>query len=46
MDEPDRDSDPGAATRWVVVFGALALLLVLIVITLHLTGRGLGGHHG
>ncbi len=31
--------------RWVKVFAFLALLLVLLVIVLHLTGRGFRGLH-
>ena len=30
--------------RWVQVFGTIALMLVLLFLILHLTGRGLGGH--
>jgi hypothetical protein len=36
---------PGAP-RWVKVFGILALLLLLIVVVLHLTGRGFRDLHG
>jgi hypothetical protein len=30
--------------RWVKVFGITALVLVLLFVILHLTGRGFGGH--
>ena len=30
--------------RWVKVFGIIALVLALLFVILHLTGRGLGGH--
>jgi hypothetical protein len=37
------DDDPGTP-RWVYVFGIIAIVLVLLFVILHLTGRGLGGH--
>ena len=40
---PDREATTGAP-RWVKVFGIVALVLVLLFVILHLTGRGLGGH--
>ena len=40
---PDTDDDVGTP-RWVKVFGIIALVLVLLFVILHLTGRGLGGH--
>ncbi len=40
--EPDCGSPPGAP-RWVKAFGIIALVLVLLVIALLVTG-GLGGH--
>lgn len=30
--------------RWVYVFGIVAVVLVVVFVVLHLTGRGLGGH--
>jgi hypothetical protein len=30
--------------RWVKAFGVLALLLLLLIVVLHLTGRGFRGH--
>lgn len=30
--------------RWVKMFGIIALVLALLFVILHLTGRGLGGH--
>ena len=40
--EPDRGSPP-STPRWVKVFGIIALVLVLLFVTLHLTGNSLGG---
>jgi len=45
--KPDSASETDGDTstpRWVKVFGIIALVLVLVFILLHLTGRGLGGH--
>jgi hypothetical protein len=39
----DLDRYPGTP-RWVKVFGIFALVLVLLFVVLHLTGRGLGDH--
>jgi hypothetical protein len=39
---------PGSATstpRWVKAFGIAAIVVVLLIIILHLTGYGLGGGH-
>jgi hypothetical protein len=46
MAEPaDQDSNqPPSTPRWVKVFGIVVLVLVLVFLVLHLTGRGLGGH--
>jgi hypothetical protein len=41
---PDRESPP-STPRWVKVFGVIGLVLVLLFVILHLTGRGLGGLH-
>lgn len=41
--EPDRESATGTP-RWVYVFGGVAVVMVLLFVLLHLTGRGLGGH--
>ena len=30
--------------HWVTVFGGLFIVFVLVVIVLHLMGRGMGGH--
>ncbi len=30
--------------RWVKVFGIIAVVLVLVFIILHVTGRSVGGH--
>jgi ABC-type transporter Mla subunit MlaD len=30
--------------RWVYAFGIIAIVLVLVFVILHLTGRSLGGH--
>ncbi len=41
----DRGSPP-SAPRWVKVFGIIALVLILLVVILHLTGNSLGGPMG
>ena len=50
---PDSNSDTGAkpgrrsppsTPRWVKVVAIIALALVLLVVILHVTGRGFGGH--
>lgn len=38
-----RGSPPGTP-RWVKMFGLIAIVLVLLFVILHLTGRGFGGH--
>ncbi len=45
--EADRRSAP-ATPRWVKVLGAIALVLLVLFVVLHLTGHGFGGHsmHG
>lgn len=40
---PDRRSAPGTP-RWVKVFGIIVLVLVLLFITLHLTGHSPMNH--
>ena len=40
---PDRVVIAGPP-RWVKVFGAVALILVLMVVVVHLSGGGLGNH--
>jgi hypothetical protein len=40
--EPDCDTPP-VTPRWVKVFGAIALGLILLFGILHLTGNSLGG---
>ena len=42
MDGPDRDAPP-PTPRWVKVSGVIALLVVLVIVVLHLTGNSLGG---
>ena len=42
---PDRGSPP-STPRWVKVFGIIALILILLVVILHLTGNSLGGPMG
>jgi len=39
----DLERYPGTP-RWVKVFGIFALVLLLLFVVLHLTGRGLGDH--
>lgn len=40
---PRRD---GATPRWVKVFGAIGIALLVGLVILHLTGHGFGAHHG
>ena len=51
-DTPPAAADRGTASedetaprtpRWVIVFGLVALALVVIVLVVHLTGGGMGG---
>ena len=48
---PDANADAGldrvsttSTPRWVYVFGLIAVVLILLVVILHLTGGGLAGH--
>jgi hypothetical protein len=41
--DPDSPDDPGSTPRWVKVFGFIALVLILLVGVVMLTGGG-GGH--
>lgn len=47
-DSPDRRAErstrPQAMPRWVKVFGAVGLVLVVLFIVLHVSGHGFGGH--
>ena len=40
VDGPDEVGTP----RWVKVFGILFILVVAVIIIVHLSGRGFGGH--
>jgi hypothetical protein len=40
----DTGDEPPGTPRWVKVFGIIAIILILLFVILHLTGRGLGGH--
>lgn len=40
----DGKKKPESMPLWVKIFGAVALLLLVTFIGLHLTGRGFGGH--
>ena len=40
---PELPPHPGAP-RWVKVFGIVGLILLLVFVVLHLTGRGFRGH--
>jgi hypothetical protein len=40
----DTGDDATGPPRWVYVFGIIFIVLVLVFVILHLTGRGLGGH--
>ena len=42
--DPHEDSDDEGVPRWVKVSGAIFIVFVLVVIIMHLTGRGFGGH--
>ena len=46
--DPDSHSGSGdeSTPRWVKVFGIIALVLILLVVILHLTGNSLGGPMG
>jgi hypothetical protein len=43
--EPDHEPLPGAPA-WVKAFGAIALVLVVLFVVLHLTGHAPLGHGG
>ncbi|MCY9659433.1 hypothetical protein P5G65_23270 [Paenibacillus chondroitinus] len=43
--KPDNGSTNNTP-RWVKVFGIIAIVLVLFLVILHLTGRGFGDHGG
>lgn len=38
------DQSEEGMPRWVKLFGAVFILIVLVVVVLHLMGRGFGGH--
>jgi len=40
---PDRRLST-AAPRWVKVFGIIAIVVVLLLVVLHVSGHGFGGH--
>jgi hypothetical protein len=40
---PDSNGDT-RTPRWVKVFGIIFIVLVVLIVILHLTGRGFGGH--
>ncbi len=44
QNRPDRGSAP-SSPRWVKVFGIILIVLVLTVVTMHLTGIDLGNLH-
>jgi len=37
-------NQPRATPRWVKAFGIIGIVLVLLFVILHLTGRGFGDH--
>ena len=41
---PSKTTDDTGTPRWVKVFGIMALVLIVLIIILHLTGHGLGRH--
>ena len=44
MRNDDEAGDDTGMPRWVKVFGIIFVLVVLVIVILHLTGRGFGGH--
>lgn len=44
---PEHEAAPGTP-RWVIVFGAVALAIVVLVVVVHLAGGGMGAmmNHG
>ncbi len=42
-EKPDRVSAP-STPRWVIVFGIIALVLILLFVIMHFTGNGFGNH--
>jgi hypothetical protein len=36
--------DEAGMPRWVKIFGTIFILLVVVIVIMHLTGRGFGGH--
>lgn len=42
-ENPDRNSAP-SIPRWVIVFGIIALVLILLFVINHFAGGGMGGH--
>ena len=44
---PEHEAAPGTP-RWVIVFGVVALALVVVVVVVHLAGGGMGAmmNHG
>ncbi len=36
--------DDARTPRWVIVFGVVGIVLLVVFLLLHLTGRGFGGH--
>ncbi len=45
-DHPPSDDAPGdtGTPRWVKLLAAVAIVLILLVLGMHLAGGGLGGH--
>lgn len=41
----DQQSSVPATPGWVKAFGIAALVIFAVIVGLHLTGRGMGGHH-
>ena len=46
MDESPDSAPPPSTPRWVWVFGIIAVLALLVVVIVHLTGGGFHGMHG
>jgi hypothetical protein len=43
-DAGDDTRDDTSMPRWVKAFGIIFIVFVLVIVVLHLTGRGFGGH--
>ena len=44
LNRPAQGPDGEGMPLWVKLFGGVFLLVVIVVVVLHLMGRGMGGH--